>query len=58
MKKNLEARRAALERVLVMREDVIVPEKPQPIPETSLEEMLERVERGDLSASTKAKLEA
>ena len=51
MKKISEARRAALERVLAMREDVIIPEKPQPIPETSLEEMLEMVERGYLEAT-------
>ena len=58
MKKGSEARRSALQRVLAMRDDVIVPEKDQPIPETSLEALLEMVERGDHLASTRAKLVA
>lgn len=51
MNKNREARRAALERVRAIRQDVIVPKKAQPIFESNPEELLETVERGYLEAT-------
>jgi ribosome-binding protein aMBF1 (putative translation factor) len=52
MKKNREERRAALEQVLQMREEVITPDGPKrEIPETGLEETIELVARGYVQAT-------
>jgi ribosome-binding protein aMBF1 (putative translation factor) len=52
MKKNREERRAALEQVMQMREEVITPDGPnREIPETGLEETIELVARGYVQAT-------
>ena len=58
MKKNREARKAALEHVLQMRDEVITPDGPdRTVPETSTETMLEMVEQGYVQATIGALLE-
>ena len=52
MKKNREERRAALEQVLQMREEIITPDGPnREIPETGLEETMVMVARGYVQAT-------
>ena len=52
MKGNREARRAALEQVMRMRDEVITPDGPaREIPETGLEETVKLVARGYLQAT-------
>ena len=48
--KNPEARKAALAKVLAMREDNIVPEKPMPIPSANPEMLLETVEQAFIAS--------
>ena len=48
--KNPEARKAALVKVLAMREDNIVPEKPTPIPSANPEMLLETVEQAFIAS--------
>jgi ribosome-binding protein aMBF1 (putative translation factor) len=52
MKKNRDERRAALEQVMQMREEIITPDGPnREIPETGLEETIELVARGYVQAT-------
>jgi ribosome-binding protein aMBF1 (putative translation factor) len=52
MKKNRDERRAALEQVMQMREEVITPDGPnREIPETGLEETMAMVARGYVQAT-------
>jgi ribosome-binding protein aMBF1 (putative translation factor) len=52
MKKNRDERRAALEQVMQMREEVITPDGPnREIPETGLDETMAMVARGYVQAT-------
>jgi hypothetical protein len=57
VKKNRETRRAALEKVKLMGEGSVIPDRPTNIPETTLEELEAMVTRGYLEATLGEPLE-
>jgi hypothetical protein len=54
---NREARKAALKRVLVRRDDIIIPKHPVEIPDEDPADLLERVEQGYMELKIGALLE-
>ncbi len=57
MRKNVEARKAALQRVLKLRDDIIIPKTPVNIPEEDPRDLLEMVEQGYMESKIGALLE-